>query len=97
MSMKSINHNKLHEVTNYLLGIPSNAPDPAVAVEFIESARDWYEGEIVRLRGLVKAAEGCAELGHWEEGGCPWCNTGINITPRHAEECPAFYANGELR
>lgn len=93
MSMKSVSHNKLHEVTNLLAGVASNCDDPATAIRFIESARDWYEDEIVRLRALVKDAERV-------DGYCPWCGccpnySGGDIT--HADDCPAFTPEGEVR
>lgn len=57
-----------------------------------------------RLRALVKAAEweGCHCRMDVEPNGCPWCNGdtyGSRDLPKrtHADDCPAFTADGVVR
>lgn len=105
MSMKSLNHNKLHEATNFLAGVASNCVDRDSAINFIEQARDWYEGEHARLeadnerlRKLMKDAEFPA-AGNGNHM-CPYCNAYFyEMLPGalHAVDCPAFTPEGIVR
>jgi ATP/maltotriose-dependent transcriptional regulator MalT len=51
-------------------------------------------GDNKRLRALIKAAQWAAEH-HDSEGVCPWCERGS--LRKHADTCPAFTPEGEVR
>ena len=61
----------------------------------------YLEGEINRLKLLIKSAEWDSESGHWEESVCPWCREfGFRSRDgdhgKHLPSCEAFTQDGEV-
>lgn len=48
--------------------------------------------EVERLRGIIRWVE---QSGGCDHNSCPWC--GLGIYGDHADDCPAFTREGEVK
>ena len=63
---------------------------------------DEWRAEVARLRALIKAAEWEGQQGRDADDACPWCGIrretgGTEPNSTHANDCPAFTPEGEVR
>lgn len=59
---------------------------------------EWLEGEIERLRDLIKGWEWTPDVRgyHARYMSCTWCGEPYK-NKKHADHCPAFTPEGEVR
>lgn len=59
-----------------------------------QQLNDALRDEVERLRALIAKAEWLGSS--WGITACPWCRESVHME-RHAPDCPAFSAMGEVR